>query len=388
VGETTLDVEHWFEPIGVPVFGPAVAGRQPLHVPARPEIAEHAMRTLGVESADDALRLSHSQMFAWFQQLDGRFTLAPVPVDSARRFYNAGTTIYVNEIEEFADHERELAELFGVAAGAAKVELFCNRPSAVTRAHFDPFDVVTVQLLGRKVWRIAPNTFAPDPYETWATLDPVPAAMRLYADGVPLTSIPDNAVEYTLEPGSVLHVPRGYWHETFSDQDSLSLHILFIAPTRLDVALAAVKNELLRDPFWRASVHEPGLGMAGVAALREAVSRIDDRDLDPNAGNEKPIELGDRFVRAGQASFGIELVDADAARVAITFHGGKESQTTTIDLSTDYLPPCRWVNQLTTGTAFDLADLMHQGPSLTKSDARQLVRLLADARLVRHAPEE
>lgn len=387
MGKTTLGVERWFEPIGVPAFGPAVAGR-PLHVPARPEIAEHAMRTLGVESADDALRLSHSSMFAWFQQLDGRHTAAHVPVDSAQRFYNAGTTIYLNEIEKFADHEREIAELFGVAAGAAKVELFCNRPSAVTRAHFDPLDVVTVQLTGRKVWWIAPNTFAPDPYDQWATLDPVPASMRPYAEGVPPTRMPDDAVEYTLEPGSVLYIPRGYWHETFSDQDALSLHILFTAPTRLDAALAAVKNELLRDPFWRASVHDPRLGVSGVAALREAVSRIDHRDLDPNAGKEQPIELDDRFARAGQASFGIERVEGDAARVAITFYGGKESQTTTIDMSADYVPPCRWVNQLPTGTAFDIADLMHHGAGLTKSDARQLVRLLADARLVRHAREE
>jgi len=384
---TALGVEGWFAPVGVPEFGPAVVGRRPLYVPPRPELAEQAMATLGVASADEALALTNCLMFAWFQRLDGRHTAAPVPAGSARRFFDAGMTIYLSQIQQFARHERELAELFGIAAGAAKVELFCNRPSAVTRAHFDPIDLVTVQLRGQKTWRIAPNTFAPDPYEPWATLERVPATVRPYADGQPPTRIPDDAVEFTLEPGAVLHVPRGYWHETVSDRDSMSLHMLFTAPTRLDAVLAAVKNELVSDPFWRASAYDPQLSAADLATLRDAVSRINPRDLDPTAGEDHPVELGDRFVRAGQASFGIEEVGADTTRIAVTFHGGKENRTTTVDMNGDYVPACQWVDRLPTGTAFDLADLMRQAPGLAKDEARQLVRLLADARLVRRVQE-
>lgn len=380
---TALGVEEWFAPIGVPEFGPAVVGRRPLYVPPRPQLAEQTMAALGVASADEALALANCQMFAWFQRLDGRHTAAPVPAGSARRLFDAGMTIYLSQIQQFARHERELAGLFGITAEAAKVELFCNRPSAVTRAHFDPIDLVTVQLRGQKTWRIAPNTFAPDPYEPWATLERVPPTVRQYADGEPPARIPDDAVEFTLDPGAVLHVPRGYWHETVSDRDSMSLHLLLTPPTRLDAVLAAVKNELVRDPFWRASAYDPRLGAGALATLRDAVSRLDHRDLDPAKGEDQPVELGDRFVRAGQASFGIEEVGADTTRIAVTFHGGKENRTTTVDMNGDYLPACRWVDRLSTGTVFDLADLMRHAPALTKDEARQLVRLLADARLVR-----
>ncbi|MFI9381776.1 JmjC domain-containing protein [Kutzneria sp. NPDC052558] len=383
---TALGMEGWFAPVGVPEFGPATVGRRPLYVPPRPELADNAMAALGVASADDALALTNCVMFAWFQRLDGRHTAAQVPAGSARRLFDAGMTIYLSQIQGFAGHERELAELFGVSADAAKVELFCNRPSAVTRAHFDPIDLVTVQLRGRKTWRIAPNTFAPDPYEPWATLERVPPTVRQYADGEPPARIPDDAVEFTLDPGAVLHVPRGYWHETVSDRDSMSLHLLLTPPTRLDAALAAVKNELVRDPFWRASAYDPRLSDGDLATLRDAVSRLDFHDLDPTVRDEHPVEPGDRFARAGQVSFGIEEVGADTTRVAVTFHGGKENRTTTVDMNGDYLPACGWIDRLPSGTVFDLADLLRQAPDLAKDEARQLIRLLLDARLVRREP--
>lgn len=127
----------------------------------------------------------------------------------------------------------------------------------MTSVHFDPIDVITVQLTGRKTWWVAPNRFAPAPLEGWAPSDPVPPIMRIYSEGEPPTEIPGDAVEYALEPGAVLHIPRGYWHQTSSDQDSISLHILLIPPLRLDFLLASLRNPAMRSPR-RPSANEDG----------------------------------------------------------------------------------------------------------------------------------
>jgi len=166
-------------------------------------------------------------------------------------------------------------------------------------------------------------------------------------DGQPPTRIPDDAVEFTLEPGAVLHVRARYWHETVSDRDSMSLHMLFTAPTRLDAVLAAVKNELVSDPFWRASAYDPQLSAADLATLaRRGVPHQPPRPR-PDRGEDHPVELGDRFVRAGQASFGIEEVGADTTRIAVTFHGGKENRNQQrSDMNGDYVPACQWVDRL------------------------------------------
>jgi 50S ribosomal protein L16 3-hydroxylase len=129
----------------------------------------------------------------------------------------------------------------------------------VTRAHFDPVDTITLQLTGSKRWRVAANTFAPDPMMSWTTLDGSEtfAELWLHAHDVLPHAMPDGAAQYMLEPGALLHVPRGFWHETVSTEASISLHVHHVPSPWLDLALKALRDCLLRDPAWRAA--PPGL---------------------------------------------------------------------------------------------------------------------------------
>ncbi|WP_280441445.1 JmjC domain-containing protein [Nocardia brasiliensis] len=376
----------WFAPLTLPEFNRDVLGRRTLLTPPRPELAERLSQALDIRTAQDLLDKRVRQVSAWFPRLDGAISSAIIQPDTAKRFYDAGTTLFYQEVAEFDPFAREAAAAFGVSAKSAKCQLFCNRPGAVTAVHFDPIDVVTVQLSGRKTWRVAPNSFAPAPLEGWSTKESVPPVLRLYADGPRPTAIPDDATEFVLEPGAVLHVPRGYWHETASDQDSISLHILLIPPLRLDFLLAALRNELLRDPYWRESAYDcSGFDWLHPArdAFATAVDRIDIADLTRAPLPDHPVQLGTTFVRAGQSCLSIESADATSARIALTAFGFSETTTATTSVDRRLLPPCRWLNTLETGTRVDVADLVAAFPELAKPDACDLLALFERTRLLR-----
>ena len=385
---TGFGFDDWFTPLDLTDFRARVLGRDVLLTEPREELAARLRGALEVQSVEDLFAKRVRQLSAWLPRLDGTLSSAVIHADSARTFYEAGTTLFYQDVAEFAPLAKEAADAFGVSAKSAKCQLFCNRPGAVTSVHFDPIDVITVQLTGRKTWWVAPNHFAPAPLEGWAPNDPVPPIVRIYSEGEPPTEIPDDAVEYTLEPGAVLHIPRGYWHQTSSDQDSISLHILLIPPLRLDFLLASLRNELLREDYWRESVYEFDSThwlVSARDAFDDAVARINIQDLARSPIPQLPVTPETTFVRAGQCSLNVDGADADSVGISLTVHGFRDTSTTTVRIDHGYLPACRWVNRLPTGTPLDVADVLTAAPELSKADVQELLGLFERAHLIRRA---
>ncbi|MFG2005542.1 JmjC domain-containing protein [Spirillospora sp. NPDC048911] len=384
---TRLGLEDWFGPHGLDDFADNVLGHRPLCTGPRPDLAARLADAFGLHSAEDVLALRDAEMYAWFPTLDGGTTSAPIAGRTAPQFYAGGTTIYVRNIAAFAGHEREMAAAFDIPRSSVHAQLYCNRPGAVTTMHFDPSSVITVQLSGRKTWRLAPNHFAPSPLDGWAPGKPVHPGLRAYTRDVPPAEMPADAVTYELEPGAVLHVPHGYWHETISDQNSLSVHFIIHTPARIQAMLAVLRNELMRDERWRRPARrfdapDSAERLAGdYAALRDLVSRLDPRDVVRAPVPASPAEDGAPFVRCGQAALGVDEIDGPAAQVTITAYGFGDTETTSLKVGAELLPACRWIGDLPIGTAFAPSDL----PGLSTPDARSLLPLLERARLIRRA---
>ena len=88
--------------------------------------------------------------------------------------------------------------------------------------HWDDHDVIVVQLAGEKSWEVR------------GLSRPVP----MYRDAVPNTDSPDEVLwAGTMQPGDVMHIPRGYWHQaTRHDQgNGYSLHLTFGFPQQTGV---------------------------------------------------------------------------------------------------------------------------------------------------------
>jgi 50S ribosomal protein L16 3-hydroxylase len=370
----------WFAPVGLAEFAQRELGQRPHRMPPRIEVAQRMMQALGIRSVDDVFALRDPKVFTWSQHAEGR-EAGQIDPGAAAASYLEGATLYFRDIAEFAEPERAVASELGLPDSQVRFELFCSRKGAVSSVHFDAVDVIAIQLSGRKTWRLAPNDFARRPLENWNPTEPVSPAMRAYAQGVPPQEMPADAVTHDLEPGSVLHIPRGYWHDTSSDEDSLSVHVMLLPPTRLDNLLLVLRNELVRDERWREAAYDvSGQRLAeDFATLREVASRLDPRDVLPVPADG----VDGRFVRSGQTSIGVEDVDRDTVRVAITAYGLRETRTASIDLSSSFLPACRWVGDLATGTAFGIADLQHAAPELSTEEAQALASTLERTRLVR-----
>jgi 50S ribosomal protein L16 3-hydroxylase len=64
--------------------------------------------------------------------------------------------------------------------------------------------------------------------------------------------MPTGAKKIELKPGSMLFVPRGYWHRTEAAGDALALNFTFSQPTWIDLFTLALRSRLTLSPDWRA----------------------------------------------------------------------------------------------------------------------------------------
>jgi hypothetical protein len=94
-------------------------------------------------------------------------------------------------------------------AGKVRCNVICAPPRKGTRKHYDAVEGLTVQLVGSKRWRVERNLNEISPTRT----------------GVDKSSpnMSDAALTFDLSPGSVIFLPRGWWHDTQALELSLSL---------------------------------------------------------------------------------------------------------------------------------------------------------------------
>lgn len=80
--------------------------------------------------------------------------------------------------------------------------------------------------------------------------------------------MPSDAQTFELKPGSLLFVPRGYWHSTLADGDSLALNFTYTAPAWIDLFMSALRSRLLQSELWRETAN--GVGDPAQRSLCEA----------------------------------------------------------------------------------------------------------------------
>ncbi|HTE53507.1 MAG TPA: cupin domain-containing protein [Kofleriaceae bacterium] len=190
----------------------------------------------------------------------------------------------------------------GLPAGACEVQAFVSRAGRGFPLHFDKTEVLTVQLAGRKRWRIGEPDVAYPTVGSEAGCS-IKGEMRDYWPAdlvVDQEHRPRGERELVLEPGAALFLPRGHWHRTETvDDESISLALVLSTPTRADLLLAELRRRILRQPAWRAtcapgraapSAHRRASASAIaelIAALPAEIDRIEAGSL---AGADTPEE--------------------------------------------------------------------------------------------------
>lgn len=124
-----------------------------------------------------------------------------------------------------------------------------------TAPHFDQNINFVLQIQGTKIWKLAANDSVINPL-TRHTMGTEPdAEMSGYLESDLPQKMPKDIQTIELKPGSLLFVPRGYWHETEAKGEALALNFTFTAPTWIDLFTTALKSRLTLSPEWRATAN-------------------------------------------------------------------------------------------------------------------------------------
>ena len=135
----------------------------------------------------------------------------------------AGATLVLNRFDErFAT----LRELCAEVADFTNAETLANGYATFSTTggfgmHWDTHDVMAVQLIGRKRWKVYQPTFQ----------HPLPEQKSMqHHEGMPDTPV----LDIVLEAGDMIYVPRGWWHNAIPIGETFHIAIGIHGPTMLD----------------------------------------------------------------------------------------------------------------------------------------------------------
>jgi 50S ribosomal protein L16 3-hydroxylase len=341
---------------------------------------------LASASVDELLANRRSDVVAWFSDREGVHQTARVSPTAARRLHRAGIALYMLDVPELEALSDDVAAELGVPARNVQCTLFCNPAGSHTRAHFDPVHNFTIQLSGRKRWRVAPNRHTVLPTEGWAMLDrTMPPEIALSCHEQLPTTMPDDATEFVLTAGAILSIPRGWWHETASAEPSISLHLHYEPILWVDTVLATLRARLLRERRWRDALPLPVSGVdVDPAAHLEDLARVLG-ELDPADIVPPPIPQRSTVTRSAGGSLAVigPVGDTGEIEIEVVSPQPGAARHTSLALTAAPLAAAQRLAATSPTRPLRLADLVDEVPGLDPDDADALVEALLEAGFLR-----
>lgn len=175
----------------------------------------------------------------------------------ARKLYANQMSLLFNNVQNISpllkDWLAAIARDLGLPRSTyARCLVYATPDGKGTTTHFDQNINFVLQVSGTKKWSLAPNFFAVNPTQRFTIGQPLDPELASYAEGEPPTEMPEEErQEVILKPGSMLFVPRGYWHSTEAEGEALALNFTFSQPTWVDLFSMALRSRLSLSPEWR-----------------------------------------------------------------------------------------------------------------------------------------
>ena len=248
--------------------------------------------------------------------------------------FKLGFTVYLADIAACLtggdEGLRALERALGLPSGCSKVGAFASPPGDGVSWHFDGEDVISVQLQGKKTFRIAPMRGIPYPVGPQFGPGMLPAE-TLYmqaGEGFPAPH-EHEAQTQCMTPGSVLFLPRGTWHTSVADEDSLSISIGLRPPPLLDHVLPLIRALLLQDAAWRRPLYGVGFAderrddalaqaQAVIARLPQTLSQLSAEELRPTLPMGVSDNSGEQRLRFQQVPMSTLRVTKDTSPTKIS----------------------------------------------------------------------
>jgi len=357
-----------------------------------PSRVEPIFQALGVRSTEAYLERRREPVQIWSQTREGDYITVRMEPPDALSLYRAGLTVYVSDVGQLEPWKAVLGRQLGYEQ-AGPASLFGARSGAETRWHFDRLENFTVQLSGTKTWRVAPNRHVVKPLHNWVTRQPILEEMRAYVTEVLPRGAPPGPTEtFTLEPGSVLYLPRGYWHTVEATSgDSLSVIFLYAATTWVTRVIMALQYQLNALPAWREHTAEvlgdrrdDARARAKVGALladlRALVNRLTPEDFVPDDVPPPPLTAGSRLSRNPLAFLTVEELDGGKAKVRISVRTAN-ARSSELEIEAALIPVCLLVRRR--ADSFLASEAAAAAPKVPFARVADLLRVLWQAQALR-----
>lgn len=182
------------------------------------------------------------------------------PADARKLFANKMSLLF-NNVEKLHLQESEnilsewlyaLRSDLGLPAMTyGRCMIYATPDGKGTAPHFDQNVNFVVQIHGTKKWWLAPNRHVENPTQRHTMGLQIDPELTPYSSLPMPTAMPADSLQVVLKPGSVLFVPRGYWHSTEANGNALALNFTFNQPTWIDLFSAALRSRLSMSPEWR-----------------------------------------------------------------------------------------------------------------------------------------
>lgn len=260
----TIGLAQLLSPITPKYFFSQHWPHTPLFVPAVTDKLKELFGLPQLQDIESLVAVRLLKVRACLPDFDDEYSSINLEPQDALKAYRNNMTLVFDSMQTqdqtIADALKKIREDLGLLTGGpennlcrARSIVYATPAGAGTRLHFDANANFVVQLRGSKRWLLAPNTSVINPTERFTTgAFEMPAALEKQCFAELLHELPEDASEVIMEPSCVLYVPRGYWHATDTEEDSLSLNFTFSQPTWADVFTKSMQEWLLNSPDWRA----------------------------------------------------------------------------------------------------------------------------------------
>jgi bifunctional lysine-specific demethylase and histidyl-hydroxylase MINA len=140
-------------------------------------------------------------------------------------FHNRGWTVRLDGVSALNPALRDFVRALAVHfAAPVSSSVFWSRAGGLAPVHHDGYDIICIQLEGRKRWTVATNSVLPN---EWAPQSP--DASRL-----------NESETFDVKPGDLIYIPRGTAHKVHALEESLHVSIGFTPPTLREALIACV----------------------------------------------------------------------------------------------------------------------------------------------------
>jgi 50S ribosomal protein L16 3-hydroxylase len=237
-------------------FLQAYEAQEPFVVHDRQGDLNHIFELSALSSLDSLLACWPKSIEAHLPDLRDELSAIETTTKDAKKLFQNGMGLLFKEAQTLSPVISELVRKVRVELGLSEMTygrslIYATPSGRGTSPHFDQNINLVIQLSGTKRWWMAANEQVIHPMTRFTMGQEVSPEMESYLQAPMPLEMPADAQSFELHAGSVLFVPRGYWHSTEASGDALSLNLTYTAPTWMDILVTALRGRLMQSPEWR-----------------------------------------------------------------------------------------------------------------------------------------